>query len=274
LRAPANTTEMNSAITTRILDGQHTFITGGTSGINLGIARRLVQAGSKVTVLGRKPEKAQAAADGLNAEVADSALAVTGDVRDPAALQTAFAAAVAKFGPIDVLVCGAAGNFPAPALAMSPNAFKSVVDIDLLGTFNAARVGFEHLRNPGARVVVISAPQAGLPTLMQSHVCAAKAGVDMLTKTLALEWGPLGVRVNGIWPGPIAGTEGMERLTPDDAARERVRKSVPLQRFGSVEDVAELALWLSSSSAAYVSGGIFCCDGGLSLVGFHSVFPS
>jgi NAD(P)-dependent dehydrogenase (short-subunit alcohol dehydrogenase family) len=106
---------MNSAITTRILDGQHAFITGGTSGINLGIARRLVQAGSKVTVLGRKPEKAQAAADGLNAEVADSALAVTADVRDPAALQAAFQAAVAKFGPIDVLVCGAAGNFPTPS---------------------------------------------------------------------------------------------------------------------------------------------------------------
>ena len=265
---------MTSAITTPILDGQHAFIAGGTSGINLGIARRLVRAGAKVTVLGRRPEKAAAAAAELNAINADSGLAVTADVRDPAAMQTAFLAAVERFGPIDVLVAGAAGNFAAPALAMSPNAFKSVIDLDLLGTFNTARMGFEHLRNPGARIVVISAPQAGLPTLMQSHVCAAKAGVDMLTKTLAMEWGPLGVRVNGIWPGPIAATEGMERLAPDEESRERIRKSVPMQRFGSVDDIAELALWLSSSSAAYVTGGIFCCDGGLSLVGFHSMFPS
>ncbi len=265
---------MNSAITTPILDGQHAFITGGTSGINLGIARRLVRAGAKVTVLGRKVEKAKAAADELNAIAADHALDVIADVRDPALMQAAFETAVARFGPIDILVAGAAGNFAAPALAMSPNAFKSVVDIDLLGTFNTCRMGFEHLRNPGARIVVISAPQAGHATLMQSHVCAAKAGVDMLTKTLALEWGPLGVRVNGIWPGPIAGTEGMERLAPDEESQERVRNSVPLRRFGSVDDIAEMALWLSSSSAAYVSGGIFCCDGGLALVGFHSMFPS
>lgn len=264
---------MQSAITTPILSGQHAFITGGTSGINLGIARRYVEAGAKVTVLGRKPDKAKAAADSLNAIASDHALDVIADVRDPAALGAAFQTAVARFGPIDVLVCGAAGNFPAPALAMSPNAFKSVVDIDLLGTFNACRVGHEHLRAPGARVVVISAPQAGLPTLMQSHVCAAKAGVDMLTRCLALEWGPMGIRVNGIWPGPIAGTEGMERLTPDDETRKKLETTLPLQRYGTPEDVAELALWLASTSSSYVTGSIMNVDGGLSLIGFHGMMP-
>lgn len=265
---------MQSAITSPILKDQHAFITGGTSGINLGIARRFVAAGARVTVLGRKADKAKAAADELNAIAAGHAKDVIADVRDPAALDAAFTAASAAFGPIDILVCGAAGNFPAPALAMSPNAFKSVVDIDLLGTFNACRVGHAFLRPTGASITVISAPQAGLPTLMQCHVCAAKAGVDMLTKTLALEWGPMGIRVNGIWPGPIAGTEGMERLTPDEESRARLEKSMPLQRYGTPADVAEMALWLSSSSASFVTGSIFNCDGGLSLIGFGGMFPS
>jgi NAD(P)-dependent dehydrogenase (short-subunit alcohol dehydrogenase family) len=265
---------MQSAITSPILKDQHAFITGGTSGINLGIARRFVAAGAKVTVLGRKADKARAAADELNAIAAGHATDVIADVRDPAALEAAFTVATAAHGPIDILVCGAAGNFPAPALAMSTNAFKSVVDIDLLGTFNACRVGHAFLRPTGASITVISAPQAGLPTLMQSHVCAAKAGVDMLTKTLALEWGPMGIRVNGIWPGPIAGTEGMERLTPDDESRARLEKVMPLQRYGTPADVAEMALWLSSSSASFVTGSIFNCDGGLSLIGFGAMFPA
>ncbi len=267
---------MNSAFTTPILAGKHVFITGGTSGINLGIGRRFVEAGAKVSVLGRKADKAAAAAAELNAIAAGDAdrggFAVTADVRDPVALEAAFTAAADAFGPIDVIVCGAAGNFPAPALAMSPNAFKAVVDIDLLGTFNACRVGHQFLRGEGSSVLVISAPQAGIPTMLQAHVCSAKAGVDMLTKSLALEWGQLGIRVNGIWPGPISGTEGMERLTPDDDARDRVAKSLPLGRFGTTHDVAELALFLSSSSATYITGGIFPVDGGTSLVGFSAMF--
>jgi len=268
---------MQSAITTPILAGQHAFITGGTSGINLGIARRFVEAGGKVTVLGRNPEKAQAAKAELNAIAVGSAHAVTADVRDPKALEAAFTDAKAAFGDIDILVCGAAGNFPAPALGMSPNAFKAVIDIDLLGTFNACRVGHAFLRpsaggGQGPRVVVISAPQAGLPTMLQSHVCAAKAGVDMLTKSLALEWGQLGIRVNGVWPGPIAGTEGMERLTPDAATRAALEQKMPLGRYGTPADVAELCLWLCSSSASYVTGGVFCVDGGLSLIGFGGMF--
>ena len=197
---------MTSAIKDGALQGKAAFITGGTSGINLGIAKRFAQAGAKVTVLGRKADKAEAARKEIEAVGgAGCALDVIADVRDPAALGEAFAKAKTAFGEIDVLVCGAAGNFPAPALAMSPNGFKAVIDIDLLGTFNACRIGYEHLRKPGATIVNISAPQAGIPALMQSHVCAAKAGVDMITKTLALEWGPLGVRVNSIWPGAIDG---------------------------------------------------------------------
>jgi NAD(P)-dependent dehydrogenase (short-subunit alcohol dehydrogenase family) len=265
-------TTMKSAFQDRILAGKTAFITGGTSGINLGIARRFVAAGAKVTVLGRKVEKAAAARAELEAiGGVGCALEVIADVRQPDAMIAAFATAVEKFGELDILIAGAAGNFPAPALAMSPNAFKSVIDIDVLGTFNAARLGYEHLRKPGASIINISAPQAGLAALMQSHVCAAKAGVDMVTKTLAMEWGPMGVRVNSIWPGAVAGTEGFERLAPSDDIRTRMASLLPLQSFATPEDIAELALFLSTDSARYITGSILQCDGGLSLVGFTAL---
>lgn len=264
---------MQSAITDPILQGRVAFLTGGTSGINLGIARRMVQAGARVTVLGRNAEKAQEAVATLTREGGQGcAFAVTADVRNPESMQAAFAAAVEAFGEIDILVAGAAGNFPAPALGMSPNGFKSVVDIDLLGTFHTCRFGFEHLRKPGASIVAISAPQAGLPTAFQAHVCAAKAGVDMLVRTLALEWGGAGVRVNAIWPGAVDGTEGMDRLAPDVERREDMAARIPLGGFADVSDIAEMALFLCSSSARYVTGSVFVCDGGLSLIGMNALF--
>ena len=127
-------------------------------------------------------------------------------------------------GELDILVSGAAGNFPALANDMSPNGFKSVVDIDLLGSFHVLRSAFPYLTKPGASVINISAPQAFVPMPMQSHVCAAKAGVDMLTRTLALEWGPYGIRINSISPGPIADTEGMRRLAPNEGIAKQYKK--------------------------------------------------
>jgi NAD(P)-dependent dehydrogenase (short-subunit alcohol dehydrogenase family) len=158
-------------------------------------------------------------------------------------------------------------QLPAPALGISSNGFRAVVDIDLLGTFNACRIAFEHLRKPGACVLNISAPQAFLPTAFQAHVCAAKAGVDMLTRTLAVEWGGAGVRVNALTPGPVDDTEGMKRLAPTDAAREKVRAGVPLGRFADKEEIADVALFLCSPAARYMTGAVVVCDGGQSLLG-------
>ncbi|AKU97756.1 oxidoreductase, short-chain dehydrogenase/reductase family [Labilithrix luteola] len=246
-----------------LLDGKHAFVTGGTSGINLAIAARYVAAGAKVTVLGRNVEKAQAAAS----ELGPRALAVTADVRDYAAVDQALRTSVEKHGPIDVLVCGAAGNFPAPAVGMSANGFKAVVDIDLLGTFNTCRAAFELMTKPSS-IVAISATQASHPTMLQSHVCAAKAGVEMLVRVLAMEWGSSGVRVNAIAPGPIAGTIGMEKLAPTEDIRRRVEASIPLGRMGTTREIADMALFLASSAASYVTGGVFVVDGGQSLGGF------
>lgn len=246
--------------------GASVFITGGTSGINLGIATRFAAAGAKVTVLGRNPEKAAAAAAQLAATGA-TALAVTADVRNYADVERAIQTSVDAHGKIDVLVCGAAGNFPAPAMQMSANGFKAVVDIDLNGTYNACRAAFQHLA-PRASVLAISAPQASHPALLQSHVCAAKAGIEMLIRVLAMEWGSSGIRVNAISPGPIDGTEGMARLASSDAARAALLRAIPLGRMGRADDIADMALYLASPAAAYITGATFAVDGGQSLGGF------
>lgn len=248
-----------------LLAGKVAFISGGSSGINLGIAEAFVKAGAKVAINGRNVEKLEGAVKGLQAH--GIAMGVPADVRDYASVEKALQTVRDAYGELDILICGAAGNFPAPALGMSSNGFKAVMDIDVLGTFNLCRAGFEHLRKPGACVINISAPQAYLPMAMQAHVCAAKAGVDMLTRVLALEWGGAGVRVNAITPGPIEDTEGMRRLAPSEEGTQKLAQLLPLQRFGTKADIARLALFLSSDAASYITGSIMVCDGGQSLLG-------
>ena len=234
---------------------------GGTTGINLGIAEAFARTGARVAVASRKQDNVDAAVRRLNT-IGSGARGFVADVRDFDSIVATFAAVRAEWGPVEVLISGAAGNFLAEVNSLSPNGFKVVVDIDLNGTFNVMRAGFEHLAQ-GASVVNITAPQATIPMRYQAHVCAAKAGVDQLTRVLALEWGFRNIRVNPIAPGPISGTEGLHRLTPpeDSAGRTAVR-SVPLGRLGTKEDIASLAMFLSSSAASYISGAVIPCDGG------------
>src|SRR5580704_826080 len=256
---------MASIFRDRLLAGKTAFVTGGGSGIGQRMAERFAEHGAKVMLVGRKQEKLDAAASAIRSAGGTAATASV-DVRDYPAVEAALQKTREQFGEIDILVCGAAGNFPAPVTGMSANAFKSVIDIDLLGTFNTCRAAYAHLRKPGASVISISASHATIPIAHQAHVCAAKAGVDLLTRTLAIEWGPEGIRANCITPGPTDDTEGMRRLAPTPEIRQRVEQGVPLRRFGTKDELADLALFLCSSAARYITGAVYVCDGGQSLV--------
>src|SRR6516162_8861749 len=245
--------------------GKTVFVTGGGSGINLGVAKNFAALGAKVAICGRTQERLNAAAaelSGLGAKVCP----VVADVRDFAALQTAFVKSRGELGSMDVLVCGAAGNFLAAAESLSPNGFKTVIEIDLLGSFYASRAAFEQLKATKGTIIYISAGMAYMPHAFQVHVGAAKAGIDMMMKNLAIEWGRYGIRTNSIVPGPIEGTEGMKRLS-GDAGKEQLINAIPLRRMGRVDDIGQTAVFLASPLASYISGCVVVVDGGQNLVG-------
>lgn len=237
------------------------FVAGGTSGINLGIAQHFARAGAKVSLISRKSDNVDSAVASIRNEGL-AAMGMTADVREFAAVDAALETTAKAFGAIDVVISGAAGNFMAPALTLSANAFKTIVDIDLIGTFNVFRASFSHLRRPGASLIAITAPQAVNPMVFQAHACAAKAGVNMLTKCLAMEWGPAGVRVNGISPGAVSDTEGFTRLMPTIAVQDAFKRRLPLRQIGTISDIANAALFLASENARYITGTIVDCDGG------------
>jgi NAD(P)-dependent dehydrogenase (short-subunit alcohol dehydrogenase family) len=247
-----------------LLKDKTAFVTGGGSGIGQRMAERFARHGARVVLAGRKAERLDSAAAAIRAAGGTAETAAL-DVRDYAAVQSALQRTHAQFGAIDILVCAAAGNFPAPVTKMSANGFKAVIDIDLLGTFNTCRAAYEFLRKPGASIISISASHATTPIAAQSHVCAAKAGVELLMKTLAIEWGPAGIRANCITPGATADTEGMARLAPTEEARRRVVESIPLRRYGTKDELADLALFLCSDAASFITGAVYVCDGGHSL---------
>ena len=251
---------MNNIFAEGILKDRVAFVTGGGTGITGGVARALSEAGASVVLVSRKLEHLEPAAARIN-ENGGRALAVAADVRNPEAVEKAITAAVEHFGKIDVCINGAAGNFLCAPEEMSPNGFGTVVDIDLKGTFNVCRAAFDELKKNRGQILNISATLHYLGTPMQLHVSAAKAGVDALTRNLAVEWGRHGIRVNAIAPGPIEDTEGMKRLVPEPI-KEKLRKRIPLGRFGLIEDIERAAVFLCSDAASYINGAILVVDGG------------
>ncbi|MES2821946.1 MAG: SDR family oxidoreductase [Pseudomonadota bacterium] len=249
----------------RAFAGKTVFVTGGGSGINLGIARTFAALGAKLAICGRNAERLDGAAIGLR-ELGAEVLPVVADVRDYQALEQAVQRTADEVGLIDVLVCGAAGNFLSRAENLSSNGFRTVIEIDLIGSFNAARAAFAQLQQTRGSVLFISAGQSYMPHAFQVHAGAAKAGIDQMMSNLALEWGRFGIRVNSIVPGPIDGTEGLARLaTP--AQHRTLIESIPLRRFGRVEEMGHAAAFLASPLAAYITGARLVCDGGQNLGG-------
>lgn len=243
-----------------VLDNHVAFVTGGGTGITGGVARALAEAGAHVALVSRKIEHLEPAAEAIN-QAGGQAFAVAADVRNFEEVERALAATVEHFGKIDIVINGAAGNFLCPAEELSPNGFGTVVDIDLKGTFNVCRAAFAELKKNRGQILNISATLHYLGTPMQLHVSAAKAGVDALTRNLAVEWGRHGIRVNAIAPGPIGDTEGMKRLVPPPV-KEKLRQRIPLGRFGEIADIEKAAVFLCSDAASFINGTVLVVDGG------------
>ena len=243
--------------------GKTVLVSGGTNGINRGIARGFAQSGARVYVLSRSAEKVADTVSELR-DLGTDAAGMPVDVRKADQIEAAFADCVERFGPIDVVVSGAAGNFPAKAEDISSNGFRAVLEIDVLGTHHVMLASHQHLKRPGV-ILNITAAASMRAMIGQAHVCAAKAGVDQITRTLALEWGPEGIRVNSVLPGPIEDTEGFARLAPTPEIKAQRLASVPLRRAARSSEVANLCLFLASERASYITGAVIPVDGGATL---------
>lgn len=256
---------MSQVFNKDILQGKVAFVTGGGTGITGGVARAFAEHGAKLAITSRKQENLDAMQKSIEA-MGGECLTIAADVRDYDAIEHAINETRNKFGNIDIVVNGAAGNFLCAANELSPNGFGTVVDIDTKGTFNVCRASFEALKESKGQILNISATLHYLATPMQIHVSAAKAGVDAITRNLSVEWGRHGIRVNGIAPGPIEDTEGMKRLLMPEL-KEKLTRKIPLQRFGKIADIENAALFLTSDAASYVNGVTLVVDGGQWLLG-------
>jgi peroxisomal 2,4-dienoyl-CoA reductase len=244
-----------------LLAGRVALITGGGTGICRGIALALAAHGCDVAVTSRRLENLQQTVRDIEA-LGRRSLGVAGDVRSYADTERVVREVADSLGGLDILVNGAAGNFVCRAENLSSNGFSTVVDIDLKGTFNVSRAAFSRLKDRHGTILNISGTAHYLGTIGQAHASAAKAGVDSLTRTLAVEWGPAGVRVNGLAPGPTEGTEGVRRLSAGPL-RERAIGQTPVGRLATIEDVANAAVFLCSDAASMINGSTLVIDGGL-----------
>ncbi|KIK94120.1 hypothetical protein PAXRUDRAFT_828296 [Paxillus rubicundulus Ve08.2h10] len=258
-RVVAPVTSSTDVFRPDIFKGRVLFCTGGGSGICKAMTEGIMRHGASAAIVGRKLDRLTESAKELSQATGQICIPAQADVRQPHQLKEAVAKTIEKFGQIDFVICGAAGNFLAPIDGMSENAFKTVMEIDTMGTFNTIKATLPHLRASRGAYIHVSTTLHYKATPYQVHVSAAKAGIDALSAVLAVEEGPRGVRSNVVAPGPIGNTEGMSRLSNQAG---RTVNSFPLGRIGHLQDVANAAVFLFSDAASYISGQVLPVDGG------------
>ncbi|KAJ6837591.1 peroxisomal 2,4-dienoyl-CoA reductase-like [Iris pallida] len=253
-----------------VLKGKVALVTGGGSGIGFEISTQLGSHGAAVAIMGRRRRVLDDAVADLRSK-GIMAIGLEGDVRKKDDAAKALETTVKHFGKLDILVNGAAGNFLVSPEDLSPNGFRTVLDIDSVGTYTMCHEALKYLKkggigndsSTGGLIVNISATLHYTAAWYQIHVSAAKAAVDSITRSLALEWGTdYEIRVNGIAPGPIGDTPGMRKLVPEEA-NNKTREYMPLYKLGERWDIAMAALYLASDAGKYVNGHTMVVDGGL-----------
>jgi NAD(P)-dependent dehydrogenase (short-subunit alcohol dehydrogenase family) len=249
-----------------LLKGKTTIVTGGGTGLGRSMALRFASLGARVAVLGRRPEPLHETAESIR-KAGGMAAAVPCDVRDPAAVATAFDAVEAALGPANQLVNNAAGNFLAPSEELSPNAFNSVVQIVLYGSFHCTVELGRRLVARGApgEILAITTTYAATGSAFVIPSAAAKAGVRALVKSLAVEWAAYGIRLNAIAPGPFPTEGAFSRLLPGSELEKQAKERVPSRRFGEHSELANLAAYLMSDASPYQTGDEVTIDGGEAL---------
>jgi len=249
-----------------VLAGQVAVVTGGGTGIGAAITRELVGQGARVVIASRKPEHYARAAAGLSAELGVEVLGLPLDIRDRDSVEAFVGAVVDQLGRIDVLVNNGGGQFLAPAETIRPKGWDAVVQTNLTGTWNLTRAVFDRVMGArGGRVINITMlTSRGFPGM--AHSVAARAGVEAMSRTLAVEWAPRGVLVNCVAPGLIL-SSGMNNYPDGAAVAQAMQSEVPLKRLGTVHEVAALVGFLAGPGGAYITGQTLVVDGGRSMWG-------
>ncbi|CBI24176.3 hypothetical protein VitviT2T_030731 [Vitis vinifera] len=261
---------MESPFKADVLKGKVALLTGGGSGIGFEISTQFGLHGASIAIMGRRKQVLDSAVSGLCSQ-GIPAVGFVGDVRKQEDAKRVVESTVKHFGRLDILVNAAAGNFLVSSEDLSPNGFRTVMDIDSVGTFTMCHEALKYLKkggpgrsfSSGGSILNISATLHYTAAWYQIHVSAAKAAVDATTRNLALEWGTdYDIRVNGIAPGPIGDTAGMSKLAPEEISN-KAREIMPLYKLGEKWDIAMAALYLASDAGKYINGTTLVVDGGL-----------